>query len=275
MSPAATERSKQVESLLDKLRRQHGEAAGRLALPDCGWCGEDRVLCALVGSFMLWEASIARATAAVNALTTELIDANELRVSLPEELHAIIGRNYPRGLERVTRLRAALNDVYRREHAVKLSHLTDRPKREARAYLESLTETPLFVAARTLLVGLEGHAVPIDERLLGRLIEADAVGDESATPESTSASLERVITAPKAAEAHALMLAWAEESTTKPKTTAARKSRTRVASGGGGSSGGAVVASAAKRSPARRTAAGNSKHKPPPGGTGASPRKGR
>lgn len=248
---SSTDLARQVDSLLEKLRKQWSPGAGTLELPDCGWCGEDRVLCALVGSFMVWEAPMAKAAGAIEALTRELIDANELRVSLPDELATIIGRNYPRGLERVTRLRAALNDIYRREHTVKLSHLTEKTKREARTYLESLSETPHFVASRTFLVALEGHAVPVDERLLSRLLEVDAVGDDTATPESTSGALEKAIRAGNAAEAHALLLAWVDDggSAATKVRPGHRKTKARP------------VASAAKRTPPPRTTARRRKGK--------------
>ncbi|MGD9690437.1 MAG: hypothetical protein AB7K52_11920 [Phycisphaerales bacterium] len=252
---STADRSSPFDSLLEKLRKQRGGKAASVDLPVIAWCADDRVLSTFIASFMLWDAPIARAATALEALGASVIDANDLRVSLPEELLAIIGRSYPRGQERMTRLCAALNDVYRREHAVRLAHLKEKSKREARAYLESLAHTPPFVAGRTFLLALEGHAVPVDERLLGRLLEIDAVGDESATPESMSVAFERAIRAGSAAEAHALLTSWADEPPN-PTPSASRRSRSTrkaAAAGNGERKARQPVASAKKRSPARRT----------------------
>lgn len=240
-----TEKAKQIESLLEKLRRQQGRAQEpQAAVPACpAWCEGDPVVAEFVRSFLLWEASPARAATAMESIGASMVDLNELRVSLTEEIVAAIGKSYPRACERAGRLKASLNDVYHREHTVRLSHLLERSKRDARAYLEALAETPHFVASRTFLVALGGHAVPVDERLLSKLIEADVVDNETATPESTAASLEKAIRAGESAEAHALFQGWQDECGKPMK--APRKSKSR-----GGSP--AAVASAAKHSSARR-----------------------
>jgi hypothetical protein len=249
---SAPEKTKQIESLLEKLRKQLGGGKGESIAPaPCKageaplWCEADPVVTEFVKSFLLWEAASPRACGAMEAIASSIVDLNELRVSLVEEIVAVIGKNYPRAHERANRLKAALNDVYRREHCVRLAHLLDKNKRDARAYLESLAETPHFVASRTFLVALGGHAMPVDERLLTKLIEADVVDNESATPESTASVLEKAIRSGDSAEAHGLFQVWADEG---------GGTKTRSARGRGKPRGsGAPVASAKKGSPARRS----------------------
>lgn len=240
-----TEKGKQIESLLEKLRKQQGRAHEAQEEPPAlpAWCEGDAVVAEFVRSFLLWEASPARAISGMESIGSSMVDLNELRVSLTEEVVAAIGKTYPRCFERAVRLKAALNDIYRREHTVRLSHLLEKSKRDARAYLESLAETPNFVASRTFLVALGGHAVPVDERLLSKLIEADVVDNETATPESTAASLEKVIRAGESPEAHLLFQGWNDECG-KP-VKAPRKAKPR-------GSGVAPVSSGAKHSSGRR-----------------------
>jgi hypothetical protein len=245
---SSPDKAKQIESLLEKLRKQLGKGES-VAPPPCAaadgppWAEADIVITEFIKSFLLWEATTHRACAAMESIGGALVDLNELRVSLIDEIVAVIGKNYPRAHERAARLKAALNDIYRREHCVKLSHLLEKTKREARAYLESLAETPHFVASRTFLIALEGHAVPVDERLLGKLIEADVVDNESATPESTASVLEKTIRSADSLEAHELFQVWSDE-TSAPKAKPARRAKPRAAT--------TPVASAAKGSSARR-----------------------
>ena len=104
----------------------------------------------LVSSLLLWESTASKAEAARRRLIAAVVDINELRVCLPEEIVALLGERYPRGEERALRLRAALNDIYVREHAVSLEHLKKMNKRDARQYLESLEGVPQYVAARVV-----------------------------------------------------------------------------------------------------------------------------
>jgi len=163
-----------------------------------------------VWSFLLWEATPTKATHALRRIRAETVDFNEFRVSLPGEIRAMLGERYPLVDVRAVRLRAALDDIYRREHAVSLTRLTAMPKRESRAYLDSIEATPPYVAARVQLMALGGHAVPLDQRTLGLLVEAGLFGDTAPTLEAATATLSRAIKAEDAAEAHLLLTAWAE-----------------------------------------------------------------
>ncbi len=164
----------------------------------------------LVLSILAWECSPARAASASAKVHAAVVDYNEMRVCLPEELAGMIGDRYPRARERAVRLRSTLSDIFRRQHAVSLDHLPAMNKRDARAYLESLEGCPAFAAARVALLELDGHAVPVDERLLECLASEGAVPDGS-TPASASAWLERQLRAGEARATYLMLEAWAAE----------------------------------------------------------------
>lgn len=163
-----------------------------------------------VYSMLLWESSQSRATAAFGRLRTALVDFNELRVCLPDEIVAILGPRYPRVEERAERLRAALREIFARQNAVTLEPLRDLPKRDARLYLATLEGVPPFVAARVALLALGAHAFPVDSRIQSLLVRragrhADPVLlDPATTPETLASWLERQI---RAGEAAAVYLA--------------------------------------------------------------------
>ncbi|MBX3357276.1 MAG: hypothetical protein KF745_02490 [Phycisphaeraceae bacterium] len=180
-----------------------------------------------VRSFMMWECTSAKAAAAMKRISQGVVDFNELRVCLPDELAAILGERFPRVQERCQRLRAALNAIYLREHAVTLQRLAEAPKREAADYLATLDGVPGYVASRVTLVSLGGHTAPVDERLLGRLI-ASRVVEEGATVRSAATLLERRIRAGELAEAHRVLQLWSDHDD--PVDVAGAASRTRASS---------------------------------------------
>ncbi len=201
----ASDPTKDIQSLLKKLaKKTPGEALVRPAIDD-----EQPILACFTESFLLWEATSAKAAAAVPKLERAVVDYNELRVCLPDELVEVLGERYPRVEERVMRMRASLNDLFRREHAVSLEHLVNEPKRQARAYLESLEGVPAYVSARTALLALGAHAAPVDERLLGALKNEDVI-DDGLDEEGAASLLERSIRAGELAEAHGHFQGWAD-----------------------------------------------------------------
>lgn len=201
---SAPDPAKKLSALIKKLRTTYGDEVadpGMEGLPP----GADPLLWQLVFSFLAWESSTSRAVTANKKLHAAVVDYNELRVCLIDELVGMIGDRYPRAVERVTRLRTALNDLYRREHAVKLSKLVDSPKRDARQVLDSLEGLPPFVSARMMLLAFGGHSFPLDERIHQAL-----VSEEAAPADFTEAAgwLERQFRAGEAAPAYNLMEAW-------------------------------------------------------------------
>ncbi len=171
----------------------------------------------LVHSFMLWEATQTQAKTAVRRIQDAFVDANELRIALPHETARVIGERYPLAGERCVRLKATLQDLYRREHTLSLVSLIDAPKREARAFLESLDGMPTFVSARLVVVSIGGHAAPVDWRLIDLLMAHKALPQDHADPASASSWLERQFRATDTAVVVAALQSWSDEHGEPPK----------------------------------------------------------
>ncbi|HYE02537.1 MAG TPA: hypothetical protein VD963_04810 [Phycisphaerales bacterium] len=194
--------------LIRRLRERYGHAATPEPAP-CAIEPDQPVLAEFVRSFMVWESTLSAGTAACRKLEKAVVDFNELRVCLPDELVRVIGPRYPLAPERAQRLRAALNDLYARQHSVSLQHLPALGKREAEAFLASLNGVPGFVSARVTLLALGGHALPVDSCILGKLL-SEGIVPADATPESAAGSLERRFRAGELAEAYLLLQAWSD-----------------------------------------------------------------
>ena len=130
-----------------------------------------------------------------------------MRVCLADELAGMIGERYPKAVERCARLRSALNELYRREHAVTLARAAGLGKREAREYLDSLEGMPPFVSARVALLALGGHAFPLDERIHQVLLEEGAVPADLRLPDAAG-WLERQLRAGEALPAYLTLETW-------------------------------------------------------------------
>ncbi len=226
----AADPAKKLGQLLKKLKSQHeGELSPpRPSQPAPEWT--EPLVEELIFSFLCWEAGVPHARTAIRKLHEAVVDYNELRVTLPEELSHFFGPRYPRSLERAQRLRASLTDLYKREHAVTLAHLAQAPKREARLYLESLEGMPHYVAARVTLVTLGGHALPVDERILEALKAENAV-EANATPETASAWLDRHIRAADALSSYLVLQSWTDEPNARRDSRPAKRAAPRKKQG--------------------------------------------
>jgi endonuclease III len=169
----------------------------------------------LVVSFLNWETSRRQAEQAFERIMQEVVDINELRVSLETEILAALGEDYPLAKQRVLRMREALNEVYRREHDVQMKSVAAKGKKEQRTYLETLPATPPFVVSQVLLVSFGGHAVPVDHKLTALLIR-EGVLDADTSIEDAEAFLLRNIKADDALDAHLKLQGWADESRLSP-----------------------------------------------------------
>lgn len=164
----------------------------------------------LVYSFLLWECTTSRADNAFKRIEETYVDMNDLRVSRTEEVMAVLGKTYPNADERVARVKATLRDIYLREHAVSLASVAGGGKREARKYIDSLEGIHPFVAARVYLLSMESHALPMEDRLLTKLINAQVVEPE--TPlDKAAGSLERQVKATDGLSTYLLLQAWSED----------------------------------------------------------------
>jgi endonuclease III len=193
------------DALRSLLERLDGQACS-FDVPECGI---EPLLYEFLRSFMIWESSLTLAEARMARLLNGVVDCNEIRIFLPQELSEILGTDDPFSMERAMRMGSALNDLYEREHDVTVERLGEMNKREARSYLLSLEGVPPFVASRMLLLGLGGHAFPVDQRLV-KLLAGEGVLSKNDTVESATNRLERVIRSGDAAQAYLAIEAWAD-----------------------------------------------------------------
>jgi endonuclease III len=177
----------------------------------------------IVYAFMLWETTRRQADQAFGRLQRAFVDINELRVSDPIEIMQAIGDRYSKADERALKLRETLNAIYNIEHAVSLDALKDKSKRDARAYLDALEGIEPFVAASVVLHSLGGHAVPVDDQLVGKL-KRDGIVDEDASLEEVQSFLENNIKAAEGLKTHDMLRTYVESGGTSSSAKTTKRS---------------------------------------------------
>ncbi|QDU71218.1 hypothetical protein [Mucisphaera calidilacus] len=165
----------------------------------------------LVVSLLHWRATQAESDAAFDRIMEEMVDINDLRVSSEAQIVELIGDHYPCVAERTARIKEALNELFRREHAVAMTSVESAGKKEQRQYLETLPGVPPFVISRVMLLSFGGHAFPIDERILTLMTKA-GVFTEDITPAEAEALLLRQIKAADTLEAYTNIQVAADKS---------------------------------------------------------------
>lgn len=135
-----------------------------------------------------------RGEAAVEKLLSIMVDWNEIRVSSPPELGAVLGNAVPDTVGRCDALVRALRWIYDSENCLSLDRLKSLGRREARQYLEKIEGADEFAAAGVLLWSLNGHAIPVSDPVLAYLKDSDLVHPEASRAD-VQAFLERHISA--------------------------------------------------------------------------------
>ena len=186
--------------------------------------GGDDPMGVFVQSFLLYDATIEQASTAFAKLEKSVVDFNELRVTMAPEMAAIIGTRYPDAEDRTQRLRAALRAVYLLEHDMHFKSHEGMTKRDVRAYFDGLHGIHPYVAARVSLLCYKASALPVDDALRSRLVEAGALDSECSLAEANT-WVTKQVKAPDALKAHLALQAWIDEvgAAPAPKKPAPRK----------------------------------------------------
>jgi len=211
--------SKRLKRLFNKLKRESSAPAPPEA--------ESLVEHLIVG-ILSADASDTRARMAFRQIRENTVDLNDFRVTPPGDMVELIGKDYPGAVAKARALSRTLNAIFEREHRLDLSFLHEKGKREAREYLESITDA--HAAAWALLWGLGGHAIPVDDQLLAVLGKEELI-DPNASFEEVQSFLERNVSAAIAEQFVLLMRRYAASRAPRQKSKPSKR-KTKAARAG-------------------------------------------
>lgn len=208
--------ARRVKKLYSRLKNTYG----RPQIPEEPTDPVDQLILGLLSV----EASEAKAHRALTALGEAMVDINEVRVSTSAEVAAAIATHVPDSTACADAIRASLNAIFKREHALSLDHLQKTGLREAKQYLERLDGVDAGAAASVLLWSLGGHAIPVDRRMHQALRRENCV-EPSASRGEVQAFLERNISASDAKMFCLLMNRLSSATAPRPHDSGVSKSR--------------------------------------------------
>lgn len=139
-----------------------------------------------------------RARAALDGLRNLVVDYNELRVIPVFELTEMLG-DYAAARTKAEDISRALNDIFARQHDVSLDHLREMNKRDVQQYLAEIDGLDPYTCARVRLLGLEQHAIPLDEAMWAAA-RAEEIVDAKCGLDEAQSFLERQIASDDALE---------------------------------------------------------------------------
>lgn len=202
-----TEYARKLRKHYETLRKRFGKAAPQ---EGNGSPGERDGVVVMIRALLEENASPEDARRAFEALLSQTVDLNDLRVSLPREILEMMGTSLPEAEDKAQRIHRALNAVFRRYASLSLDPLRKKTIRDARRSLEILEGMTPFAVACVVQEFLGGHAIPLDQVLLEALRGAGLI-DPQAELSEVQGFLERNVRAEEAREFTAVIRAWARE----------------------------------------------------------------
>jgi hypothetical protein len=184
--------SKKYADKLLKLYRSLKRQYGKISEPKYDM-STDALIFAIVSENIAENA----AAAAVKKLAKHFVDWNDLRVSRPEEIVDILGKDNPENRRIADALTQALFAIFNKYDVINLDALKEGGKRQAKAILEKLLPSSRFVINYVVLTAFDGHSVPLTARMLEYLKSNELIHPE-ATIEEIEGFLERQIPASQA-----------------------------------------------------------------------------
>jgi hypothetical protein len=202
--------------------------------------GSSKILCpdyeepvdSLVHAMFSEHLTIAETDAAAKHFKNYFIDSNDLRVSRPEEIMEMMGKNDAVSRQTAVLIAGILHNIFETNDVVSLAELRKMGKKPARQALEELPGITAFAVDFCCLTSLQSHAIPLNETMLRYLRENDFV-DPKAEFKDISGFLSRQISADKAYEFYFLMRKeaerWAASAAVVAKKKAAKKKTVKEA----------------------------------------------
>ena len=141
---------------------------------------------------------------AIKKFSDYFIDLNDLRVSRIEEIVEMLGADTPATREVASTITTVLRSIFNEYHKVSLEGLKKTGKRPARQILEKIEGTNRFIVDYCMLTSLQGHAVPLTEKMIAYLKNKGLVYPD-ANEQEIGGFLAKQIPAKKGYEFYALL----------------------------------------------------------------------
>lgn len=182
----------------------------------------DALVYAVVGENMSGPAT----ESAIKRFAGYFIDLNDLRVSRTEEILEVLGEDTTSTKNIGSTLTRVLRAIFDQYNNVSLEALKKIGKRPARQALEKIDGVSRFVVNYCMLTSLQGHAIPLTQRMIEYLRDNELVHPE-ADEQEIEGFLAKQIPSENAFEFYTLLRRHSESQRTRRKKTTVRKTKTK------------------------------------------------
>ncbi|MHC4641698.1 MAG: hypothetical protein ACYS32_08635 [Planctomycetota bacterium] len=182
----------------------------------------DALVYAIVGENMSGPAT----ESAIKKFAGYFIDLNDLRISRVEEILEVLGEETTSTKDMALILTRALRSIFDQYNNVSLETLKKIGKRPARQALENTDGVSHFVVNYCMLTSLQGHAIPLTQRMIEYLRSSELVHPD-ANEQEIEGFLAKQIPAENAFEFYTLLRRQSESQKTRRKKTTVRKTKTK------------------------------------------------
>jgi endonuclease III len=179
------EYSKKIQKLFRSLKRKY---------PKHEKAAYDEPAEALVYAITSEKITHKQAQTAAKRFNEYFVDLNDLRVSRPEEIVEMLGEDNPTTREIAARLKTALRAIFEKYNTVSLQDLRKIGKRPAKEALSQINGTSPFMVDFCMLTALDGHAIPLTEKMI-ELLRNEQLVHPQADHQRIEGFLSRQITA--------------------------------------------------------------------------------
>ncbi len=173
---------------------------------------------AMVAEFM----DTANTARTLKRMKSHFVDLNDLRVCRKEEVLDVFRESSVEAEKSAAAMTQILNAVFEKHNKVTLDFLRHEGKRQAKKELEEIEGITLFSTNYCFLTALDGHAIPLNTKMLRYLRENELVHPE-ATEQEIAGFLERQISAADAYTFYVVLKYEAEEQKPSPKKATKQK----------------------------------------------------
>ena len=205
--------SPKITKLFRSLKRKHG----KVEMPVYG-DPVQAIVDAMVAEFM----DTVNTARALKRMKSHFVDLNDLRVCRKEEVLDVFRESSEEAEKSAAAMTRVLNAVFEKYNKLTLDCLRHEGKRQAKKELEEIKGMTFFSTNYCFLTALDGHAIPLNAKMLQYLREDELVHPD-ATEQEIAGFLERQISAADAYTFYALLRAEAEQNKAASKKAASQK----------------------------------------------------
>jgi endonuclease III len=189
------EYSKKVQKLRSSLKRKYPKVKKAIY---------DEPAEALVYAIVSENMSEPAAESALKRFSNYFVDLNDLRVSRTEEIVEMLREDTPATRNAASILMRALRAVFEEYHTVSLAPLKKIGQRPAKQVLEKMDAVSHFAVNYCMLTSLQGHAIPLTEKMIEYLRSNELVHPD-ADEQETEGFLTKQVPTENAYEFYALL----------------------------------------------------------------------